>query len=207
MSHDFGLCFTNTLAHLLTTRVGIWSAPLKWIWWKIALSKGLVDLIKYYHYDTGWFFLTWNFQISRKISTVRKNVQNQNLIMPRGKYTSAKISHTSAKISPPPPLLVGGAGVNFEALNGNCYFLITDSESTDLKVRMICLKLFFRIVIDGAESTKFKFFEFILLRTYAVHFSKCLGTFHHSSCLQKCGDSFLIIHNENVIFFTAKLYA
>ena len=82
-----------------------------------------------------------------------------NLIVPREKYISAKIS-------PPPPLLVGGAGVNFETLNRNCYFLL-QIRSLRLKVRMICLKHFFSFVIDGAEPAKFKFFRFLLLWIYA----------------------------------------
>ena len=43
--------------------------------------------------------------------------------MPQGKYITAKNI-------PPPPLFVDGAGVNFETLNGNCYFLLRTAKST-----------------------------------------------------------------------------
>ena len=93
-------------------------------------------------------FRTWNFQISRKINTLRKTVQIQNLIIQQGKYTSAKISPTF-------PLLVGGAGVNFDILNRKCYSLL-QIRSLRLKVRIICLKHFFQFVIDDdRRNSKF----------------------------------------------------
>ena len=65
-----------------------------------------------------------------------------------------------AKIKSASPLILGGAGGNFEILNKNTYFLL-QIRILRLKARKFCLKLFFRLSTDGATNDKIRFnFQF-----------------------------------------------